>query len=195
RTDAKAQPTDVTCSGACELVSLGTAARGQDRRWKATFHDDVHVVQGADSLDCDLLEIEFKMGETKADDGLPAQHVVATGHVRVKGATETRTYDVVCGKATHRREGVVGKELDIVVFEGAPVMNMYGPLAMTTATGKEPKKKPDGRGRMEIRCDGEATMTTRKAGTLATSPHRTNVVFEKNVVVRQWDDEKAAATT
>jgi lipopolysaccharide export system protein LptA len=195
RTDAKPSPTDVTCSGACEITSLGAAKRGVDRRWKATFHDDVHVTQGADSLDCDLLEVEFKMGETKADDGLPAQHVVATGHVFVKGATESRTYDVTCGKATHRREGVVGKERDVVVFEDSPVMNTYGAFATAAAVGGDAKKKSEGRGRMEIRCDGAATMTTWRPGNLATSPHRTYVVFLKNVVVRQWDDEKAAEVT
>jgi lipopolysaccharide export system protein LptA len=194
RTDGKSLPTDVTCSGACEIASVGAAKRGVDRRWKATFHDNVHVVQGADSLDCDLLEVEFKMGETKSAEGFPAQHVVATGRVRVKGATESRTFDVTCGKATHRREGVVGKEKDVVVFEDAPVMNTYGPLAMA-ATAAGATKKSEGRGRMEIRCDGAATMTTQRPGNLPTSPHRTNVVFLKNVVVTQWDDEKTADAT
>jgi lipopolysaccharide export system protein LptC len=196
RTDSRAQATDVSCSGACELVSLGGGPRGPDRRWKATFHDDVRVVQGADSLECDLLEIEFRMGELKSDDGMPAQHVVATGSVRVKGSTESRTYEITCMKATHRREGVVGKEADVVVFEGSPVMNFFGPLAMASAAAggdaKKKEKKPEGRGRMEIRCAGPATMTTRRAGNLATAPHRTNVVFENDVVVRQWDDEKSA---
>jgi len=195
RAEQNALPTDVTCSGACELVSLGGGARGELRRWRATFHDDVHVVQGADTLDCDLLEAEFRMGETKADDGLPAPYVVATGRVRVKGATETRTFDVVCGKATHRREGVVGKQSDVVVFEGSPVMNTYGPFSTAAMQGREAPKNAGTRGRMEIRCDGPATMTTKKAGNLATSPHRTYVVFEKNVVVRQWDDEKSDAVT
>lgn len=199
--EANSQPLEVTCSGACELASLDAAPRGEGRRWRATFHDAVHVVQGQDTLDCDLLEIDFKMGETKTDDGMPPQHGVATGHVRIHGATESRTYGVTCAKATHGRQGVVGKEMDVVVFEGSPVFEFFGPLEDASGAidrTRDPKKKPDpstARGRMEVRCDGPATMETYRGGSLPTSPHRTSVEFLNHVVVRQWDDEKSAATT
>src|SRR6185295_12050426 len=52
-----------------------------------------------------------------------------------------------------------------------------------------------GKGRLEIRCEAPIVMTTQRSGRLPTSPYRTSVVFEKNVVARQWEDEKAAAPT
>jgi lipopolysaccharide export system protein LptA len=190
------RPTVVTCSGPCELVSLDTKAKPADRRWKATFRDDVHVVQGEDSLDCDLLEVEFKLGETKAAKGqLPPEHVVATGHVHARGRTEARRFEVVCAKATRSRSGTVGNETDVVVFEGSPVMDVRGRFGTARAPGQPAPKDETTAGRLEIRCDGTATMTTRKAGKQASQPNRTNVVFEKNVVARQWDDEKAADAT
>src|SRR5262245_55518117 len=54
---------------------------------------------------------------------------------------------------------------------------------------------PKRRALIEIRSDGPATMQTRRAGDAPTAPIRSNVAFEKNVVVRQWDDETAAEAT
>jgi len=188
--------TVVTCSGPCELVSLDTKAKPADRRWKVTFKDNVHVVQGEDSLDCDLLEIEFRMGDTKTAKGqLPPEHVVATGHVHARGRTESRRFEIFCAKATRSRTGTVGYETDIVVFEGSPVMDVRGRMGTARAPGQAPPKDDATTGRLEIRCDGAATMTTRRAGKQASQPNRTNVLFEKNVVARQWDDEKAADAT
>ncbi len=194
--DSPRLPTDVTCSGPCELVSLDAKLRGGNRRWRATFHDAVHVVQGEDTLDCDLLEIEFRMGESQAKGAPPPQHVVATGHVRVKGRTESHAFEVTSQKATHSQEGPLGKEADVVVFEGSPVMNIFGRMgAAADPKGAAAPVRGAPKGRLEIRCDDPVTMRTERSGRLPTSPFRTHVVFEKNVVARQWDDEKAAAPT
>lgn len=190
-------PTYVTCEGAAEIVALDPRSRGGDRRWKATFHDRAHVEQGDDTLDCDLLEIEFRVAPQSSSPGrIPGDVVVATGHVRIRGKTDARDFDIVCDKATRTPAGNLGTEVETVVFEGSPVMNVHGRLA---SSRKQPEKDPAGsakqRGRIEIRCEGPATMQTRRAGVQPTSPVRSNVVFEKNVVVRQWDDETVPEPT
>ena len=195
---AQALPTFVTCAGAAEVVALDPKARGGDRRWKATFHDRVRVTQGDDTLECDVLEVEFRLGpEAKGDGRVPGDVVTATGHVRIRGRTDTRDFDIACDKATRTPAGNLGNEVETVVFEGAPVLNMRGRLSSSHKPAK-PDPAADAakqRGRLEVRCDGPATMQTRRAGQLPTSPIRSNVVFEKNVVVRQWDDEAAAEPT
>lgn len=193
---SKALPTDVTCSGACELVSVDPKRRGgaAGSRWRATFHDDVHVAQGEDTLDCDLLEIEFRTGAPEVEGQIPADRIVATGHVRARGRTETRNFEITSSKATRTLAGNVGNESDVVVFEGSPVMEVKGPVATARRPGQPAAPKTAGaRSRLEIRCDGLATMTTQRAAKQTTS--RTNVVFDKNVVARQWDDENLEAPT
>lgn len=184
---AKGEPTDVSCAGACEIVALDPRSRGPSRRWKAVFHDDVRVLQGDDLLTCDLLEVEFRMAGDKGGVApVPADRIVASGHVRAKGRTETREFEVLCERATRSVQGSVGNEVDTVLFEGAPVMNLFGPLG----AGKRAETgAPAPRGRLEIRCRGTATMETRRAGRQANAPVRTNVLFQEDVVARHWDDE------
>ena len=191
---AKMRPVDVTCSGACELVSLDASARAEDRRWRATFRDKVHVVQGDDTLDCDVLVVDFRMGGPKVKGELPADRIVATGHVHAKGRTEARSFDIACEKATRTRQGIVGAETDVVLFEGSPVMNVFGSIAASKKNAAAPADAA-AHERMEIRSDGPATMRTNRAGSQPTSPNRTNVVFEKNVIARQWDDDRIEAAT
>ena len=184
---AKEAPTDVTCRGAAELVSLDASPRAANRRYRVTFHDDVRVTQGADTLACDLLEIEFRMSDLKSKDALPAERVVATGNVRINGRTESKTFTITSQLATHTLEGLTGLEEDVVRFEGDPVMNVYGPLGWA---GRVPQKTAAaGHGRVEIVCGGPVIMRTRHAGDQPSQPYRTNVLFQKDVVVRQWDDE------
>jgi lipopolysaccharide export system protein LptA len=196
---AKPLPTFVTCEGAAEIVALDPKARGGDHRWKATFHDRVRVTQGDDTLECDLLEVEFRLGpEGSAEGRVPGDVVTATGHVRIRGRTDTRDFDITCDKATRTPAGNLGIEVETVVFEGTPVMNMRGRLSSSHKPAAKDEPAPDAakqRGRLEIRCDGPATMQTRRAGQLPTSPVRSNVTFEQNVVVRQWDDEAAPEPT
>lgn len=190
---ADAFPTDVACSGACEIVSLDANARGSGTRWRATFHDDVRVSQGPRTMECDLLEIEFRTGAADAKGQIPADRIVATGRVRAQGRTESGDlFEIVSAKATRTLTGSVGNEADVVVFEGSPVMNVHGRLRTARRPGQKPDPKaPPARGRVEIRCDGEATMTTRRAaGSAAT---RTSVAFDRNVVARQWDDSSQEA--
>jgi hypothetical protein len=195
----KPLPTFVTCEGAGEIVALDPKSRGGDRRWKATFHDRVRVTQGDDTLECDLLEVEFRVGPEGSAEGLaPGDVVTATGHVRIRGRTDTRDFDIACDKATRTPAGNLGIEVETVVFEGTPVMNMRGRLSTSRKPAAKDEAAADAanrRGRLEIRCDGPATMQTRRAGQLATSPIRSNVTFEQNVVVRQWDDETAPEPT
>jgi lipopolysaccharide-assembly LptC-related protein len=180
---AKDVPLVVTCAGAAELVALDDTPRPADRRWKATFHDKVHVVQADSVVDCDLLEVEFRMGELKSADALPPERVVATGHVRVQGTTETRVFTITADKATHSREGATGVETDVVLFEGNPVLDVQGAVGPAGRLGKDAAAAPQ---RLEIRSAATATMTTRRSGKNAL--WRTSVAFEKDVVARQWDD-------
>ena len=194
--DAEPQPVLVTCEGAAEIVALDAKARGGDRRWKATFHDRVRVAQGDDTLECDLLEVEFRTTPRGSPEGrLPGDTVVATGHVRIRGRTDVRDFDIACDKATRTPAGNLGYEVETVVFEGSPIMNVRGRLASARKPAGKDTDAAKQRGRIEIRCDGPATMQTRRAGAQPTMPIRGNVVFEKNVVVRQWDDEEAAEPT
>jgi hypothetical protein len=194
--DAEPLPTFVTCEGAAEIVALDPKSRGGDRRWKATFHDRVHVAQGDDTLDCDLLEIEFRTTPRSSPEGrLPGDLVVATGHVRIRGRTDVRDFDITCDKATRTPAGNLGYEVETVVFEGSPIMNVRGRLSSARKPAAKDSPAAKQRGRIEIRCDGPATMQTRRAGAQATAPIRANVVFEKDVVVRQWDDEEVAEPT
>ncbi len=192
---SKLVATDVVCSGACELVSVDPKARGASTRWRATFHEEVRVTQGAHALLCDLLEIEFRTGGPDVKGQIPADSIVATGNVRAHGRTESGdTFDIAAAKATRTLTGSVGNEADVIVFEGTPVMNVHGPLRTARTPGQATAPKgPASKGRLEVRCDGDATMTTRRAGTAAAT--RTNVVFDKNVVAKQWDDETLEAPT
>ncbi len=176
---APQEPVDVTCTGAATIVALEAKGASKDR-WRATFHDEVRVTQGGTSLHCDLLELEFRMGDPRAQGSrVQVDRLVATGHVLMRGAEDGRDIAVDTERATRTFEP--GGE-EVVVCEGATVMTFAGRLRDPREKGG-PAADPS---RIEVRSSAGATLRARPVPK-EPGARRVNVVFEKDVVAKQWN--------